>query len=147
MEKSKNCNELIKNAFHRVDNLELLDNQNIFEIGDKALYDAKHLHKKTGLPKFISNISSVLGRENAWIKTKGHGQVYFHDNRTYSQSRRSPVKKHNVSHRSTSFSDNGRGRGRNTQTVYSTIQDEQITTHTQNEEIKKLLTTIYDKMN
>ena len=56
------------------------------------------------------------------------------------------LKKHNVSDRSTSFSDNGRGRGRNTQTVYSTIQDEQITTHTQNEEIKKLLTMIYDKI-
>ena len=146
-QKVKNCNELIKNAFHRVDNLELLDNQNIFEIGDKALYDTKHLHKQTGLPQFISNISSVLGRENAWIKTKGHGQVYSHDNRTYSQSRRSPVKKHNVSDRSTFFSENGRGRRRNTQTVYSTIQDEQITTHTQNEEIKKLLTMIYDKMN
>ena len=33
------------------------------------------------------------------------------------------------------------------QFIVLTIQDEQITTHTQNEEIKKLLTMIYDKMN
>ena len=135
----KNCNELIKNAFHRVDNLELLDNQSIFEIGGKALYDTKHLHKQTGLPQFISNISAVLGRENAWIKTKGHRHTHSHDNRNYSQSRRSPVKSHPVPDRSTFFSVNGRGRGRNT------FQDNQITT--QNEEIKKLLTMIYDKIN
>ena len=145
-QKVKNCNELIINAFHRVDNLELLDNQNIFEIGDKALYDTKHLHKQTGLPQFISNISSVLGRENAWIKTKGHRQTYYHNNRTYSQSR-SPVKSHPVSDRSIFFSDNGRGRGRNTQTVYNTIQDKQITAQNQNEEIQELLTMIYDKIN
>ena len=78
---------MIKNAFHRVDNLELVDNQNIFETGDKALYDTKHLHEQTGLPQFISNISSVLGRENGWIKTKGDRQTHSHDNRNYSQSK------------------------------------------------------------
>ena len=132
-QKVKNCNELIKNNFHIIDNLELLDNQNTSEIDDKALYDTKHLHKQTGLHQFISNTSSVLDKENFWIKTKGHRPTHSHDNRNYSQSRRSPVKSHPVSDRSRFFSDNGRGRGGDTQTVYNIIQDNQITT--QSEEI------------
>ena len=68
MEKVKHCNELIKNAFHSVDNLDLLDNQNIFRQAIKPYI--KHLYKQTGLHQFISNNSSVLGRENAWVKTK-----------------------------------------------------------------------------
>ena len=70
-QKVKKCNELIKNAFHRADNLELLDNQNIFEIGDKALYDTKHLHKQTGLAQFISNISSFWEGKMLGLKLKG----------------------------------------------------------------------------
>ena len=86
------------------------------------------VHKQTGIPQFISNISSVLGRENVWIQTIGHRLTHSHDNKNYIQSRKSIVKSNPVYDRLAFFSDNGRGRGRITQTVHNTIKDNQIAT-------------------
>ena len=123
-----------------------MDNQNVFEIGDKALYDTKHLHKQTGLAQFISNISSVLGRENAWIKLKGIDKLIL-------MTTELTVKVEDPQLKAILFltdlhsSQTAEGEEEEIlKTVYNAIQHKQITAQNQNEKIKKLLTMIYDKM-
>ena len=44
-------------------NIELLDNNNLFSLGDRVLWDRKHLHKKCGVPQFATNLKATMQAE------------------------------------------------------------------------------------
>ena len=57
------CNNIIKRHSSVAKNLELLDHNNLFSLGDKVLWDRKHLHKKYGVPQFASNLKATMQAE------------------------------------------------------------------------------------
>ena len=57
------CNNIIKRHSSVVQNIELLDHNNLFSLGDKVLWDRKHLHKKYGFPQFAANLKVPMQAE------------------------------------------------------------------------------------
>ena len=59
------CNNIIKRHSSVAKNIELLDHNNFFSLGDKVLWNRKHLHKKYEVPQFAANLKATMQAEES----------------------------------------------------------------------------------